>query len=81
MHFDKFAKEVRREFPGALVLGDGACSNCKECTYPDAPCRFPDLQMQSMEAYCLLVSEICTLNGVPYNSGKNRLAYTGCMLF
>lgn len=84
-HKERFDKAVMlwHEAHGGklLPLTAGSCTRCKECTYPDAPCRFPDLQMQSMEAYCLLVSEICTLNGVPYNYGKNRLAYTGCMLF
>ena len=47
--FDKFADEVRKIYPGTLVLGDGACRRCKTCTYPDAPCRFPDRMVSSME--------------------------------
>ena len=80
VHFDKFAKEVRREFPGALVLGDGACSNCKECTYPDAPCRFPDRMTSSMEALGMLVLEVCKNNDLTYYYGPNTIAYTSCFL-
>ncbi len=80
--FDKAVRRWREIHDGAfLPLTAGSCTRCADCTYPDAPCRFPELQMQSMEAYCLLVSEICTRNGVPYNHGKNKLAYTGCLLF
>ena len=80
MHFDKFAKEVRREFPGALVLGDGACSNCKECTYTDAPCRFPELQSDNMEAYGMIVSEVCQRNNINYYWGPGTVTFVGCVL-
>ena len=66
---------------GMLPLAAGTCGRCKTCAYPDAPCRFPKLKVSSMEAYGLLVNDICTKNGVPYYYGKNKLAYTSCILF
>ena len=80
--FDEAVQRWHAAHAGQLLpLAAGSCTRCKTCTYPDAPCRFPELQLQSMEAYCLLVNEICTCNGVPYYYGKNRLAYTSCLLF
>ena len=64
-----------------LPLGDGACTRCKECTYPDAPCRFPELASSSMEAFGLFVSDVCKKNGIAYNYGPGKMCYTGCYLF
>lgn len=78
--FDQFADEVRRMYPGTLVLGDGACRRCKTCTYPDAPCRFPERQSSAMEAMGMLVSEVCQRNNIPYYYGPGTLTYVGCIL-
>ncbi len=40
-HMNQFSDEIRRRFPGALIIGDSQCQQCKVCTYPNAPCRFP----------------------------------------
>jgi len=78
--FDQFADEVRKMYPKALVLGDGACRRCKTCTYPDAPCRFPERQSSAMEAMGMLVSEVCQKNDIPYYYGPGTLTYVGCVL-
>ena len=62
-------------------MGMGTCTRCKKCTYPDAPCRFPDKVFPSMEACGLLVSQVCTDNGIKYYYGPNTLAYTSCVLY
>ena len=64
-----------------LPLSVGGCTRCKKCTYPDAPCRFPDRCFSSMEATGLMVNQVCTDNGVPYNHGKCKMAYTSCILY
>lgn len=64
-----------------MTLSAGACNLCKECTYPDAPCRFPDKQLTSMEGSGLLVSEVCTQAGIPYNHGPLTIAYSCCVLY
>ena len=73
--------QMRERYPDVLPLGAGCCSLCKDCTYPDAPCRFPEKAIASMEAYGLLVNEVCTDGGLKYNYGPNTLAFTGCFLF
>jgi predicted metal-binding protein len=64
-----------------LPMGAGGCLRCETCTYPDAPCRFPDLVFPSMEACGLLVSQVCTDNGVPYYYGPGTIAYVSCYLY
>jgi predicted metal-binding protein len=63
-----------------LALGAGKCEICETCTFPDKPCRFPDRMETSMEASGLLVSKVCTDNGLEYNYGTNKMAFTSCFL-
>ncbi len=82
-HKERFARmydSLRREGTEVLALGAGCCTYCGECTYPAAPCRFPDKAVSSMEAYGMLVLEVCKLNALPYHYGSNKMAYTGCFL-
>ena len=76
----KFNIEIKRICPHALLLGAGGCKICKECTYPDKECRFPELLISSMEAFGMLVSDVCKANGLPYYYGKNTLTYVACVL-
>ena len=65
----------------ALAVGAGCCTVCPECTYPDAPCRFPEEKMSSMEALGMLVLEVCKANDMRYFYGENTIAYTSCFHF
>ena len=66
--------------PEARVLSAGTCTLCKPCAYPNEPYRFPDRAMVSMEAAGLVVSDVCTQAGIPYNHGKQTIAYSSCVL-
>lgn len=71
-------REMGEDF---LPMGSGGCGQCKKCTYPDAPCRFPEKAITSMEAYGLLVTDVCKSAGTPYYYGRNTVTFTGCVLF
>ena len=79
--FERFYAQLRPQYPDMLAVGTGGCTQCKTCTYPDQPCRFPEKAISSMEAYGLLVNQVCTDSGLQYNYGPNTIAYTGCFLF
>jgi hypothetical protein len=79
-NYSKMWKIMREMYPDMMGMGTGTCTRFKTCTYPAAPCRFPDELVSSMEACGLVVSEVCTANGVPYNHGKDTICYTGCFL-
>ena len=76
----KLTDRLRPEFPDMLPMGTGGCTMCESCTYPDAPCRFPDRRMPSMEAYGLVVSDECKKNGLPYYYGPNTMTFTACVM-
>ncbi len=78
--FLAFRAQLVSDYPSLLPLGSGGCFFCEACTYPGAPCRFPDKAMPSMEAFGLLVSDVCADNGIPYYYGPGTLTYTGCYL-
>ena len=79
-NFGRMREALEDESQSILAMGAGACMLCETCTYPDAPCRFPDKMAASMEASGLFVSKVCTDNGLKYNHGPNKIAFTSCFL-
>ena len=79
-HFARMYEALRASGEEVLALGAGCCTQCRECTYPGAPCRFPERMVSSMEAFGMLVLEVCQANGLPYYYGSDKIAYTGCFL-
>ena len=79
-NFSSLVRQVRQIAADCLPMGAGACYVCRQCSYPDSPCRHPDRMFSSMEAYGLLVSDVCLKSGLQYNYGKNTMTYTSCIL-
>jgi predicted metal-binding protein len=79
-HLEAFTDKIRRLFPSCLILGAGGCRRCETCTWPEDPCRFPEKMHSSMEAFGMVVSDVCRDNNLPYYYGPNTLTYTGCVL-
>ena len=80
-NFDRMYALLREQHADVLALGAGGCKKCAVCTYPDAPCRRPNEMVSSMEAYGMLVTEVCQRNHLKYYYGQNTIAYLGCFLF
>ena len=72
--------QLRHEHKDILALGSGGCHLCADCTYPDAPCRRPQEAFSSMEAYGLMVCDVCEKNGLGYYYGPNTITFTACFL-
>jgi predicted metal-binding protein len=75
-----FRRHLSRHFGDVLTLGNGACALCKTCTYPSARCKHPDRRVTSMEAFGLVVTDVCRAAGLGYHYGPNTITYTGCYL-
>ena len=76
-----FVKHLRKEHIECLPMTAGTCNKCTKCTCPDEPCRFPEEAFISMEAYGLLVNDICIVADVKYNYGPKTITFTTCVLF
>ncbi len=79
--FIVYCDRLREKKEDFLPMGSGGCGQCAKCTYPDAPCRFPDKAITSMEAYGLIVTEVCKCADTPYYYGRNTVTFTSCVLF
>ncbi len=79
--FDIFTEKLRAMGADFLAMSAGTCTRCEQCTYPDAPCRFPEKLYPSMEACGLFVSGVCSDNGIKYYYGDDKIAYTCCLLY
>lgn len=79
--FRDFADCFSRENPNTLLLGVGACRVCAVCAYPAAPCRHPEARISSLEAFGILVEEVCRDCGLPYYTGGKDLSFIACCLF
>jgi len=79
-HFETLVRQIRQFMPDCLPLTAGSCTLCRRCTYPERPCRFPGKRLSSMEAYGLLVSEVCQQAGLPYYYGPKTITYSSCIL-
>ena len=79
-HFAEFLSVVKEAYPNALALGAGSCTICSSCTYPNEKCRFPEKAVSSMEAYGILVMDLCKANHLDYYYGSLHIAYTSCYL-
>lgn len=77
----RFADMLLGRCERILPMGAGGCRLCSVCTYPDAPCRFPQRMIVSMEAYGLLVSQVCEGCGIPYSYGPKTITYVSCVLY
>lgn len=64
-----------------LILSNEGCGTCKDCTYPEAPCRFPQQLHHSIEGYGIIVSDLAKQAGLSYNNGENTVTYFGALLF
>ena len=79
-HFSEMHDTLLEKGIKVLALGAGCCTICPKCTYPDSPCRFPERAVASMEAFGMVVLEVCKANGLQYYYGADRMAYTSCFL-
>ncbi len=79
--FEDLVRQTRLLLPECLPLSAGPCTVCLRCTCPGKPCRFPQKRLSSMEAYGLLVGDVCLRSGLQYNYGPRTMTYTSCVLY
>lgn len=78
---DEFDRRIRGLLTDFLLLANESCGRCTKCTYPDAPCRFPEQLHPSLEGYGFVVNELAREAGVRYNNGPATVTYFGGLFF
>ena len=64
-----------------MLLSNESCGRCEKCTYPDAPCRFPQKAKRSMEACGIDVVSLSKSCGINYTNGANTVTYFSVIYF
>lgn len=64
-----------------LLLSNEGCNRCKNCTYPSAPCRKPELLFPSLEGFGINVSNLANRASIKYKNGENTVTYFGILLY
>ena len=64
-----------------LVLSNEGCKQCKNCTYPSAPCRKPELLFPSLEGFGINVTKLAASGNIKYTNGENTVTYFGILLY
>lgn len=72
------AKPTRSPF---LLLSNEGCTRCQSCTYPDSPCRMPELLFPSVEGFGIHVGQLAQKAGLTYINGENTVTYFGVLLY
>jgi predicted metal-binding protein/uncharacterized protein (UPF0305 family) len=71
-----------RSLPGRrLILSNEGCGRCRTCTWPEAPCRFPEDLQPAIEGFGFLVSELAAQAGIPYLSSGSSVNFFGAVLY
>lgn len=73
--------ELKNQKVDFMALGCEGCILCEKCTYPDAPCRFPERAIPSVEACGVNVVQLAADIGVHYNNGPNTVTYFCVILY
>ena len=64
-----------------MALGCSGCTICEKCTYPEAPCRYPNKAIPSVEACGIYVPDLAKTAGINYINGANTITYFCMILF
>ena len=75
------AELMRDESEKVYVLSTEACSRCKKCTYPSAPCRHPDKMFPCVESHGIVVTDIAEKYGISFLNGNNVVTWFSIILY
>lgn len=64
-----------------MVLSTESCVHCKKCTYPDAPCRFPDKMFPCVESYGILVTALAEHYDIDFQAGGNLVTWFSLIFY
>ena len=78
---DLFQKNLKPILQDFLLLSNEGCQRCTKCTYPDHPCRYPELLHHSIEGYGLNIGELAEKANIRYYNGANTVTFFGGLLF
>lgn len=77
----KQIQQVFRPYFGeTLALSADSCAICRDCAYPDAPCRYPNRMVPCIEGYGIVVPALAEMAGIEFMNGAGIVTWFGAVL-
>ena len=85
MEHEEITRQIRDLFREQCeeiqVLSTESCAICKECAYPDAPCRCPEKMFPCIESHGILVTDLAEKYGITFMNGANIVTWFSLILY
>ncbi len=72
---------VREESQETMALSTESCAHCEKCTYPNAPCRFPEKMYPCVESYGILVTALAETHGIDFLAEGNLVTWFSLIFY
>ena len=72
---------VRAQCADTLTLSTESCVHCARCTWPDAPCRFPDKMYPCVESHGILVTALAEKHDIDFQAGGNLVTWFSLIFY
>ena len=72
---------VRQQAGQTLTLSTEACTHSEHCTWPEAPCRFPDRMFPCLESHGILVTDLAEKRGIEFQFSGNTVTWFSLILY
>lgn len=70
---------VREKGTDCMALSTESCDICEVCTYPDAPCRFPQKMHPCVESHGIIVCELAEKYNMEFTLSANQILWFGIL--
>lgn len=82
-------EEITRQVSGLLrsqgvetyPLSTESCAVCRQCAYPDGPCRHPDKMFPCLESHGILIIDAAERFGIEFQAGGNIVTWFSLILY
>ena len=68
---------LRQRGANCMALSTESCDLCEHCTYPDAPCRFPDKMHPCVESHGIVVCQLAEKYGMDFTLSTTQILWFG----
>ena len=62
-------------------LSTESCAICKQCAYPDGPCRHPEKMFPCVESHGILITDTAERFGIAFQAGGNVVTWFSLILY
>lgn len=72
---------VKEQAGETMVLSTEACAHCEQCSYPNAPCRFPNRMYPCVESHGIVVTGLAEKYGIDFLAGGNIVTWFSIIFY